>query len=235
MGFGGEVVGLGANAMFNPWILQRSGYTHHLLGKRLHEQTSVSVEVDLNGLEGFDGSTVFTAHAYNIYDGEHRKERAACIIEISNAARLRAVPGRFREVLRFKCLFDVIPDDQSWVKATADRPEMPVAHFHGFSDYTHRSIKALPKLLDAVLAPLPVEAVRISPTLNDSEAHVMGTALMGSDRAHSVVDDALVSHDLRNVLVLGSSAFPQATPSNPTLTLSALSVRAADRVFGRQT
>jgi choline dehydrogenase-like flavoprotein len=54
---------------------------------------------------------------------------------------------------------------------------------------------------------------------------------MGQSAADSVVDDALVHHRVRNLLVLGSGVFPTAPPANPTLTITALSLRAADRLF----
>jgi choline dehydrogenase-like flavoprotein len=47
------------------------------------------------------------------------------------------------------------------------------------------------------------------------------------------VDRYLVHHEFRNLLVLGSSAYPTASPAYPTLTVSALSLWAADHLLGR--
>ena len=55
---------------------------------------------------------------------------------------------------------------------------------------------------------------------------------MGRDPATSIVDGHLVHHQLRNLLVLGASSFPTASPAYPTLTVSALSLRAADHLLG---
>jgi choline dehydrogenase-like flavoprotein len=55
---------------------------------------------------------------------------------------------------------------------------------------------------------------------------------MGNDPADSIVDRYLVHHSVRNLLVLGSGAFPSCSPVNPSLTISALSLRAADHLFG---
>jgi choline dehydrogenase-like flavoprotein len=44
------------------------------------------------------------------------------------------------------------------------------------------------------------------------------------------VDKDLRHHQYRNLLVLGGSAFPTITPSNPTITLAALSLRAAEKL-----
>jgi choline dehydrogenase-like flavoprotein len=48
-----------------------------------------------------------------------------------------------------------------------------------------------------------------------------------------VVDSSLIHHKYRNLFVLGASTFPTISPANPTLTLSALSLRAGQRAFGK--
>jgi choline dehydrogenase-like flavoprotein len=59
-------------------------------------------------------------------------------------------------------------------------------------------------------------------------AHQMGTTRMGTDRARSVVDPTLRVHGLENVYIAGGSVFPNALgPTNPTLTIAALSLRLA--------
>jgi choline dehydrogenase-like flavoprotein len=47
------------------------------------------------------------------------------------------------------------------------------------------------------------------------------------------VDGHLVHHQYRNLLVLGASAYPTAAPAYPTLTISALSLWAADHLLGK--
>ena len=39
---------------------------------------------------------------------------------------------------------------------------------------------------------------------------------------------ALVMNDVRNLVVVGSAVFPSCPPSNPSLTVAALSLRAAE-------
>jgi choline dehydrogenase-like flavoprotein len=102
--------------------------------------------------------------------------------------------------------------------------------FEDYSDYAYRGIAEVEKRLPELLAPLPVEAIELRPVPSDTEAHILGTVVMGDDPADSVVDAGLVHHDVRNLLVLGGSAFPVGGPSNPTLTISALSMYAADRL-----
>jgi gluconate 2-dehydrogenase alpha chain len=63
--------------------------------------------------------------------------------------------------------------------------------------------------------------------------HVQGGAIMGDSPATSVVNPWLQHWDASNVFVLGASAFPQNASGNPTLTVLALTMRAADAVVER--
>jgi len=55
-------------------------------------------------------------------------------------------------------------------------------------------------------------------------------ARKGDDPKSSVVDGALRCHDHPNLFILGSAAFPTSATANPTLTIAALSLRAAASV-----
>lgn len=61
-------------------------------------------------------------------------------------------------------------------------------------------------------------------------SHHMGTTRMGSDRSTSVVDSRCRVHGYSNLYIGGSSVFPTGGFSNPTLTLMALALRAADEI-----
>jgi choline dehydrogenase-like flavoprotein len=90
----------------------------------------------------------------------------------------------------------------------------------------------IPKMVDKLSEALPIERL-LTVTLGSTAAHIQGTVVMGNDPATSVVDRHLVHHKYRNLLVLGSSSYPTASPSYPSLTVSALSLWAADHVLGR--
>jgi glucose dehydrogenase len=60
--------------------------------------------------------------------------------------------------------------------------------------------------------------------------HIMGTYRMGDDPKTSVVDSSQRSHDHNNLYVVGSGTFPTGGTANPTLTLSALAIRTAERI-----
>jgi choline dehydrogenase-like flavoprotein len=60
--------------------------------------------------------------------------------------------------------------------------------------------------------------------------HIMGTCRMGMDPAQSVVDAECRTHDHPNLFILGASVFPTGGTANPTLTVAALSLRAAETI-----
>lgn len=60
--------------------------------------------------------------------------------------------------------------------------------------------------------------------------HIMGTYRMGDDPTDSVCDSECRSHDHENLYLLGSGVFPSSGTANPTLTIMALALRAADAI-----
>ena len=88
----------------------------------------------------------------------------------------------------------------------------------------------IPKMVETLAKGLPIESIE-SISVGRTTAHIQGTAVMGNDPATSVVDRYLVHHQIRNLLILGASAYPTASPAYPTVTLSALSLWAADHLL----
>lgn len=234
-----DLIVLAASALFNPHILLRSNISHRLLGKRLSDQYEMNVCVDLKGVNAYNGSTVITGNGYMFYDGEHRRDHAACLVETWNSpftyqdASFRSERGRWRERQYFRFIFDELPMEKNSVVIHAANPRLAETRHYGYSDYALRAAARIPSMIDKLAEALPIErVVEINEVI--TSAHIQGTAVMGSDPEHSVVDPYLVHHQFRNLLVLGASAFPTAIPGLPTLTVSALSIRAADRLFDKR-
>jgi choline dehydrogenase-like flavoprotein len=233
-----DSVVLAASALFNPHLLLRSHINHPLLGKRLHEQMPVDVCLDLRGVKGYNGSTTITGNGYLFYEGEHRRHHAACLIETWNSpfaygrAGLRAERGRYTERAYFRFMFDEIPRDDNLVSVHSANPELAETRFSGYSAYAQRGKDRIPDMIDEMARALPIENID-SITLGRTSAHIQGTVVMGKTAADSIVDRHLVHHQVRNLLVLGASAYPTASPAYPSLTISALSLWAADHYFGR--
>jgi choline dehydrogenase-like flavoprotein len=85
-------------------------------------------------------------------------------------------------------------------------------------------------MIDVLAKALPIESIE-TVSEGDTAAHIQGTVVMGDDAATSIVDRHLIHHRVRNLIVLGASAFPTASPAYPTLTVSALSLWSADHLF----
>lgn len=61
--------------------------------------------------------------------------------------------------------------------------------------------------------------------------HVVGTTVMGTDRSKSVLNPDQRSWNHPNLFMVGSGNFPTITTANPTLTLAALALKAADAIL----
>lgn len=61
-------------------------------------------------------------------------------------------------------------------------------------------------------------------------SHENGTVRMGNDKKTSALNSFCQSHDVKNLFVTDGSTFPTSSEKNPTLTIMALSLRAADHI-----
>src|SRR5207247_9012734 len=78
---------------------------------------------------------------------------------------------------------------------------------------------------------VPVSDIRV--TGLKFAAHQIGAHRMGRDPATSVVDANLRAHDVPNLYLVGSGSFVTASASPPTLTITALAIRAAEHIAAR--
>ena len=225
----GELIALGANAIFNAHILLNAGDTNQHTGRGLCEQAGVYVFVHYDGLSNVGGGSIIPANGYMMYDGDHRKERAGCLIEHHNLPYIRNERGKWRMLSKFKFVYEDLPDEDNRVMLSTD-PLQPKVSFSKHSSYTLRAVDRLDKDIERFFSILPVEKVIKDNYIQKTEAHICATTQMSQTPADGVVDANLKHHQFRNLLVLGSGVYPAISPANPTLTLSALSLRAADRL-----
>lgn len=221
----GATFALGTNAIFNAAILLRSGFEAPALGHYLHEQVSRTAIIDLADQDNYFGGTSVTGHGYTFYDGAHRSQRAAVMMENWNSLpQLRTEPGKWLQRMQLRLVAEDLPSPDN--RVVLDDDDEPHIYWKGHSSYAFDGIEAATTALPDVL-PFRVEGLDIGPA-NETESHIIGTTRMGRTIEEGVVDADLRSFEHRNVLVLGAGAFPTCSPANPTLTLAALSLRAAD-------
>ena len=225
----GHLIVLGANAIHSAAILLRSGIDHPLTGLGLHEQVGFGMEVFLDGIDNFGGSTVTTGLNFSLYDGKFRSEHGGALIYFENRwpYGLRTEFGRWRQILPLTITVEDLPNDRN--RVTLDANGNAEVDHPAHSDYAKRGMHAAQDKLDGILAPLPVERIEFR-HMRDSESHLQGTLRMGRNSSDSVVDTNQVHHKVRNLCVVGSAVFASCSSVNPSLTVAALSMRAADQL-----
>lgn len=222
----GDLFVLGANAIHSPAILLRSGIDHGPAGLGLHEAYGIEVEAMLDGVDNFDGSTITTGLDYGAYDGDFRRTSGSALLYFENRWKFgfRTEPGKWRQVLPIVIVVEDLPRDSDKVVTASDGAARVVGEEPGTYATTgaERALAQLPQILSA----LPVERIErrgVRPT----ESHLQGSLRMGTDRDKAVVDAGQVHHAVRNLVVVGSSVFPTCSAANPSLTVAAMSLRAA--------
>jgi choline dehydrogenase-like flavoprotein len=221
-----DLVVLGANGIHSPILLLQSGVTHPLIGRYIHEKIECTVEVYLDGVNNFGGSTITTGMNLSLLDGEHRREHGGALLLFENNWMYGMRPdfGRWRQILPITINVEVLPQFTSTVTRAPDG--RPHVSFPKHSDYGLKGVKAALDKLPTVLRPLPVERIEVR-QMDEISVHLQGTLRMGSDPSASVVDGGQVHHEVRNLVVVGSSVFPTSGSAPPSLTVAAMSLRAA--------
>jgi glucose dehydrogenase len=140
------------------------------------------------------------------------------------------------------------PKNQVTLSSATDALGLPRPKIaYNLSDYTKQGIAAAFRLKKVIFAKLgaedftqtgdgdpagfdvEVESKTVRLTYGGA-GHVMGTYRMGNDPKTSVVDSFQRSHDHANLYLVGSGTFPTVGTANPTITLSALALRTAERI-----
>ena len=70
----------------------------------------------------------------------------------------------------------------------------------------------------------------VTPLMRDCGWHLLGTACMGTDPEHSVVDQWGRTHDVPNLYLIDGSVFPTSSGVNPTATISAVALRSVEHI-----
>jgi glucose dehydrogenase len=127
------------------------------------------------------------------------------------------------------------------------RPEIS----YNLSDYTRQGIVAAYRMKNLLFSKMGVKDCtkevaknepsrfeelidyKIVPLSYGGAGHIMGTCRMGSKKDNSVVNSDQQSWDHDNLYLLGSSTFPTGGTANPTLTIAALALRAAEHIAKR--
>ncbi len=183
--------------------------------------------------------------------GPDRARRASFMLEFLNSAGLpphlialtsglsgdalqRQVVDQFGHTLGIRVYCEQLPDPANTVDldpSTRDHLGQPVPRLTwSVGAYERGALREAAEVAAKILHAAGATDIRTGPL--SAAAHQIGTHRMGDDPRTSVTDSRLRLHDVRNVYVLGSGAFPTASSSPPTLTIAAMAIRAAEHIAG---
>lgn len=105
---------------------------------------------------------------------------------------------------------------------------------YSIGNYERRTAKEAVATIEKVLDALDVSEMMHSGRQAADDfvfnCHHLGTCRMGGDPETSVVDPNLRAHDVTNLFIVGSGAFPTGGSVQPSLTIAALAIRCADYI-----
>ena len=87
---------------------------------------------------------------------------------------------------------------------------------------------------EKVLVAAGAHRVEATPVHRSGGWHLMGTARMGTDPATSVVDGNCQAHDADNLFIIDGSVFVTSAAVNPTPTIQAIALRAAEYIINER-
>lgn len=144
---------------------------------------------------------------------------------------------RFRHSAGIAVMAEDLPEEANRVEldpAVTDSSGIPAARVtYRFSENTMAMLRhgaaAARQVLEAAGAREVLDSANVSVF-----AHLMGTARMGEDPRRSVVNRSNRSHDVKNLFIVDGSSFTTSAAVNPTNTIGALALRAADAIWERR-
>lgn len=217
-----ELLGLGANAIQNVAILLRSGLQNEHLGRGLNEQISRTVTYNVPFTNYF-GGTHITGNGYCFYDGAFARTRAGVLIEVRNDLEAaRRERGKWLNNMRLKFIAGDVINPDNRVVIVDDEPHI---EWVGYSAYARSGLDYAVAEMGSLL---PFDHEIVATMDNTTEGHIQGMTPMASRRADGVVDAYCQVFGISNLYALGAGVFPTCSPANPTLTLSALALRAGE-------
>jgi len=255
-----EVVVIAAHAIETPKLLLMSGLANmsDQVGRNLMDHLAKSTfGIAPEQLFPFRGPPS-TSGIESFRDGDFRRARAGFRVSLNNDGWSRrgapyteiidfvtnkkligadlqeALFARVTKQLRLSCSVEVAPDPNNRVELSAmtdalglPRPKItftpPQYSLNGLAQAT-KTLGDMFRLIGATEVDLGAA------NAYDGAGHIMGTCRMGSDPKSSVVDAQCRTHDHPNLFIVGSSVFPTVGSPNPTLTIAALALRAAQDI-----
>ena len=198
-----------------------------------------------------------TSGIENLRDGAFRRDRSGMRIQIANdgwnwptggpvtiadtlsrrglrgAALRREIAEHASRQVQLAALTEQLPEPENRITldpADRDPYGVPLPRMHyRVDEYSQAGLASAREAHDEIFARLNASEIQHSDEFQGA-GHIIGTTRMGEDPRQSVVDRNLRSHGHDNLFLVGAGVFPTASTANPTLTIAALALRAANEV-----
>jgi choline dehydrogenase-like flavoprotein len=132
------------------------------------------------------------------------------------------------------CMGEVLPRYENFVRINKDVKDewgIPALHIrHKYTDNEHAMVRDAMNVAEELChgAGFQVIAKHSQMVPPGESIHELGSCRMGADPKTSVLNKHNQSHDVKNLFVVDGSSFVSGGVQNPTLTILALSMRAAE-------
>ncbi|WP_049623572.1 GMC family oxidoreductase [Frateuria defendens] len=194
------------------------------------------------------GGSVQMSSITNFRDGDFRREYAAIQIGMNNTAQnLKAgvkalqmglVGKKLDEEIRRRAAcgmdiyvnHDVLANPENRLRLSTTRKDglgIPFPHItYDVGEYVRKSAVFSRQHLQKIAALFGATEIETTPYFNPNN-HIMGGTIGGADPKNSVVDKWMRTHDHKNLFLATGGAMASAGTVNATLSMAALSLRAA--------
>jgi len=143
---------------------------------------------------------------------------------------LRDVMARYNHQVGLKMVGEMLPDENNRVTLAEEKDQYGLRVARITYSWGDNDKALIEHALGRMQASLEAVGAQDIFRQEDDTNHLAGTARMGSDPASSVVDGNCRSWDIPNLWVCDGSVFPTTGGVNPSLTITSLALRTADRI-----
>ncbi len=140
---------------------------------------------------------------------------------------------------RFSYSTDMLPNPENRVTLSTYKDELGIPKPQikmKVDDYSKKGIDFAQSVIKKLFTLLKAPQHSWEFTPKDSfsgSGHIMGTCRMGADPKTSVVDKECRTHDHKNLFIVDASVFTTGSTANPTVTIAAIALYAADKIINQ--
>jgi glucose dehydrogenase len=137
---------------------------------------------------------------------------------------------------RFSYSTDMLPNPENRVTLSVYKDELGIPKPQikmKVDDYSKKGIEFAQSVIKQLFTILKAPQHSWEFTPKDSfsgSGHIMGTCRMGANSKTSVVDKECRTHDHQNLFIVDASVFTTGSTANPTVTVAAIALYAADKI-----